>query len=201
MNKWIFPVACSVIAIVVSIWTYDDLPGQIAVHFNANQQADNYLSKPLGAFLVPVLIFAIPLLMIITRRFERDESKRRRSEAVMPAMIAAVSLLLLALHGFIISYNLGYDLNPATAVAAAAGAFFILIGNLLPRMSRGSFRWPKLSADAERRFTRFQGRFMFALGITLLLLTLLPSSYISPALLTGVAVFIVVTAANIIRFK
>lgn len=193
MNKWLLPLAATLAAVLISIFTYDSLPSEMAVHFDSGDNPDNWMSKPIAAFLSPVLILFISWTVIFSTRFEKDESKRARAEATLPTVAGAVSLMLLAMHGSIIAFNLGYDISSSTVASFIVGGVFIVMGNLLPRLPQGTFQWPKLPDDKHRQLARFQGKLMFFSGFILILAAFLPKTYTLPVFIAVLACFLTVT--------
>jgi uncharacterized membrane protein len=198
MKKWLLPLASTLAAVLISVFTYNSLPAEMAVHFDSADNPDNWVSRPIGAFLSPVLILFISWTVIFSIRFEKDENKRARTEAALPTVAGAVSLLLLAVHGSIIAFNLGYDIRASTIASFIVGGVFIVLGNLLPRLPQGSFQWPKLSDHKHRQIARFQGKLMVFSGLIFILLAFLPSAYSLPAFIAVLACFIAVTIVKFI---
>lgn len=197
MNKWLLPLASTLAAVLLSIFTYDSLPAEIAVHFDSADNPNNWMSKPIGAFLLPVLILFTSWLVIFTVRFEKDENKRARSEATLPTIASVMSLMMLAVHCSIIAFNLGYDISASAITAFIVGGVFIVLGNLLPRLPQGSLQWPKLPDHKHRRIASFQGKLMVVSGIIFILLAFLPDAYTLPAFITFLTCFIAITAVKI----
>lgn len=193
MNKWLLPLAATLAAVLISIFTYDSLPAEMAIHFDSSDNPDNWVSKPIGAFLSPVLILFISWTVIFSMRFEKDESKRARAEAALPTVAGAVALMLLAAHGSIIAFNLGYDISASTVASFIVGGVFIVLGNLLPRLPQGTFQWPKLPEVKHRQIARFQGKLMFFSGFIFILVAFLPKAYSLPVFITVLACFVVIT--------
>jgi uncharacterized membrane protein len=126
-------------------------------------------------------------------KFEKDENKRRRTEAVIGSITAIVSVLLLAVHVFIIAYNLGYEYGVATFATIMTGALFIMLGNLVPRLPQGSMKWPVLPGPVFQKLSRFHGQLMVILGCIFLLVAVLPSNSILPLFFLLLASFIIST--------
>jgi uncharacterized membrane protein len=200
MRKWIFPTLSAIAAVVVSIVTYERLPAEMAVHFGSSETPNDWMIKPMGAFLLPALIVFVSLMVWLGIKFEKDENKRRRIEATIGSVMAVVSATLLAVHIFIIAYNIGYELVAATVATIIVGIEFILIGNLLPRLPQGSKQWPKMSESVRRKVSRFQGRTMIILGFAFLLLSLLPSGFIFPIFFLLLTTFIVTLIGSTIHY-
>ncbi len=195
MKKWISPAIFSLAAVIVSLSVYADLPDSMAIHFGASGEPDHYVGKPVGAFLAPLLIVAVSLMTILSARLERDENKRRRAESVNTLILAIIGGLLLGVHLFTVSYNLGYEISPVKFASVAVGIVFVLVGNLVPRLSQAqsSMNWPKLPQKVQREYARFQGRLMFGAGFVFILLALLPDSIMALAFFGLLVLFLAVT--------
>lgn len=181
MKKWITPLLSAFTATIISIIVFKDLPDQMAMHFSSGGVADNWISKPFGAFLMPLLALLIPWTIFLSIKLEKNDNKRRRAEAINTPIAAMLSIMLFAVHSFIIAFNLGYKIHVGSFVTILVGILFILIGNLAPRIPQGTMQWPKLSDDNHRKASRFQGRAMMVSGFAFLLLAFLPMNWIMPA--------------------
>lgn len=203
MNKWISPVIFSLAAVIMSLIVYNDLPDNMAIHFGSSGEADNFASKPVGAFLAPVIIWFVSIITNLAMKTEKDESKRQRAEAVNAPILAVVGALLLAVHLFTIAHNLGRELNASIFSTVAVGLLFVFIGNLVPRMAQtqATWKWPVLSDIAQRQYRRFVGRLMFAVGFVFILLALLPHALIFPVFLALLALFIAATFGSLYYFS
>ncbi len=201
MKKWLFPFISAAAAAVLSILAYPSLPARMAIHFNASDAADNWASKPLGAFLMPVFILAISLILQLAIRLEKDEQRRLRIEASIGSVMAALSAALLLVHAFILAHNLGYVISASRAAVVIAGCLFILLGNVMPRLPRSQYKWPKLPEATERKAIRQVGRCMLAAGILLLPLVLLPQSYILPLFFLCISAFVIATLVIVFRYR
>jgi uncharacterized membrane protein len=180
MKKWIIPALSTLVAFIISIATYDRLPEQMAIHFGPSETPDNWMGKSTASFLLPLFIVLVSFLVWLGVKLEKDENKRSRAEATIGTLMAIISASMLALHIFIIAYNLGYEFGAYNVTSIIVGIIFIFVGNILPRLPQGSMQWPKLSEPVRRKVSRFQGRTMMIVGIIFLLLLLLPHSVTIP---------------------
>lgn len=198
MKKWIIPVLFAVAAAIASFWNYDSLPESMVVHFGTDESPDRWMSRPFGAFLLPILILAIPFLLSLSIRMERNENKRVRAEASIGSVMAIVSFVLISVHVNLLAYNLGYKIGVASFATVIVGIMFVLLGNLLPKLP-GTKQWPKLTDDAQRKASRLQGRFMVGMGFVFILMALLPGKFLLPGFFLALAVFILVTIGVTLR--
>jgi uncharacterized membrane protein len=191
MSKWYFPIGAAFVCVLLSLYFYAELPDQMAIHFNTSDQPDRYVGKLAGAFLAPVSILAVHLLMTWKINSERDENKRQRLLSTQMSITSMITAVLLALHLFTLAYNLEYPINPSLFAALAVGILFIALGNLLPRMPQNRMRILRLPERAYARYARWQGRVMVAAGMLMLLSSVLPSTSRIPYVLTILGLFLI----------
>lgn len=203
MKKWMAPALFSFTGILISLFVYADLPESMAIHFNTGGNPDNFLIRPIGAFIAPALIWIVSLLIAVSPRFEPDENKRRRAESVQQTMLAIIGAFLLGLHLFTLAYNLGYEISPVKFASVAVGLLFMLLGNLAPRLAMAGFtrKWPKLSPQVERAYGRFQGRLMIGAGFLFIVLALLPDKAHAMAFISLLVLFVLTTFASLFLFN
>lgn len=199
MKKWIIPVMFAAAGALASLWNYESLPESMVVHFGMDESPDRWMSRPFGAFLLPLLILAIPLLLSLSRKMEKNENKRDRAEASIGSVMTIVSFVLLSVHVILLAYNLGYEIGISRFGTAIVGMMCLLLGNLLPRLPRTK-QWPKLSDDAQRKSSRLQGRFMAGMGLVFILLALLPDKFLLPGFFTALVVFILGSIGITLRY-
>lgn len=193
MRKWFVPIVTSIIAIIISIAAYDGLPSQMVVNLG---ESNTLMDKRIAVSLMPILILVLSWITLFLIRIEKDENKRKRTELMVSAINSIASMVLLAAHGFIIAYNLDYQLNFAVFVTLVVGSTFVLIGNLLPRLPKGTYEWPKFENTSHRQLMRFLGKLMVGFGLIFIILALIPGSYIFPMFFVLLGCFIVITTGK-----
>ncbi len=200
MKHWILPIGAACLAALASLAVYAQLPAEMAIHFGIDQAPDNWASRPVGAFLLPVLIIAVAALISLSAKFEKNESKRLRSQAAIGSVITVMSAALLTVHLFVLAYNLGYSLSVSTFASILVGVIFISLGNVMPKLPQRAMQWPKLPEDKHRKLARFQGRFMVIMGIVFLFIAFLPGTIILPIFLILLVLFIFIVLGISIRY-
>lgn len=200
MKKWILPILFTAMGLIISLIVFKDLPDNIAIHFNSAGAADNWINKSIGAFLLPLLSIAIPLLITSSAKLEKDENKRRKIKATESSIFAVISTLLFTVYCFTIAFNLGYELKVSMFATVISGLLFIFVGNIIPRMPQGSLKWPKIPEEKQRKAASFQGRLMIMFGFVIVLLTFLPVNLIATTFLIVLATMIITLLASTFYF-
>lgn len=161
---------------------YSRLPAQVPVHFSFEGVPDGWAPRPVGAWLGPGLAFASWLVL----RHGGSVLPGRMRAALARSPVHVVALLcvglLTAVHLFVLHSALGDSRPLGTPMVLTVGAFFILAGQVMPRMRRNplaGFRtpWALRSDEAWQRTQRFGG-YSLTLG-GLAVLTLAPFSLLA----------------------
>lgn len=66
---------------VLSIILYDDLPQQVAIHWNSAGEPDNYAHKAIAAFGLPALLFVIHLIVLFTTTNDPKKANQSKNNA------------------------------------------------------------------------------------------------------------------------
>ena len=112
------------------IWS--QLPNQIPIHFNVADQADNFQSKPLVVFGLPILLLLVHLFVIFM--IGRDPKNRTMNEKMVKVIYWLIPIVSLIVSYLIYSKALGSTTNPSVFVSALLGLIFVIMGNYMPKL-------------------------------------------------------------------
>ena len=127
----IFTTIVTLLPIVAGIIFWDQLPQQLAIHFNSAGEPDNFAPKAAALLGLPAALAAIHLLCL----FMTDKDPKRQN------ISAAAKMLVLWICPFIswlgMSMTIGCALeavgNITPIVSVCLGLLFMVIGNYLPK--------------------------------------------------------------------
>ena len=170
-------VAVLILNLVVTGYCYPQLPDQIPLHFDAYGEVDRWGGQNtiwLTA-LLPVGIYG--LLHLIPYVDPRKDSYEKHERGFQLVKVGVI-LFLLAIHGFILSFSMGYPSDIRPFVLFLVGSLFLLIGNHLPNARQNytfGIRNPwTLHNDVVWRKAHRVGGWMFAgLGLFSMLAALI----------------------------
>ena len=69
MRKW-YPVLLIALAFAISVILYKRLPDPMPTHWNVQGQVDGYSPRPVGAFLMPLIMIAIAVLIPVLPKID-----------------------------------------------------------------------------------------------------------------------------------
>ena len=154
----------------VMIWP--QLPNQIPIHFNVAGQANNFSSKPLAVFGLPIFLLLVHLFVIfVTARDSKNQTMNEKMGKVIYWLTPIVSL---SLSYLIYSKALGSTTNPSIFVSALLGLIFVMMGNYMPKLKVNHtvgirLPWTLQSEDNWHKTHRLAGKLWVLGGLILLL--------------------------------
>ncbi len=120
-------VAICLLPILIGMYYYNVLPEQIAVHFNAKGEPDNFVSKTRALVELPIF-FAI-VQVIISLVVDLDKTPKKGA-LIIKGIVPLISVLV---QGGLIAYALDNNFNVTQLTAFVIGIVFIILGNYLPK--------------------------------------------------------------------
>ena len=174
MNKKLL-LLTSIVILLPMIWgliIWKQLPNQIPIHFNLAGQANNYQSKPLAVFGLPLFLLLMHLFVIfVTARDSKNQTMNEKMGKVIYWLTPIVSLGVFYL---IYSKALGSTTNPSVFASALLGLIFVMMGNYMPKLKVNHtvgirLPWTLQSEENWHKTHRLAGK-LWVLGGLLLLL-------------------------------
>jgi uncharacterized membrane protein len=157
-----------VVAFVVTIYFYPQMPEKMATHWNAKGQVDGYMSRDAGIFLLPFVMAGIASLLYFTPSLDPRRHNIERFRPYYEGFIVVMSVFLLAVQYQIILWNLGIKISPNIFIPVAVGLLFFYIGFLCEKAKSNWFvgiRTPwTLSSDRVWEKTHRLGGILFKIA-------------------------------------
>jgi uncharacterized membrane protein len=153
-------------AAVAGLLLWNQLPEQMASHWNVNDQVDGYTSKVLGVFLLPLVTLGLFLLFLLIPNIDPLKVNIAQFRDMFNLFIVLMVAFMLYIHALTLRWNLGYtDFGMSRAMLPAMGLLFFFIGYMLRKAKRNYFigiRTPwTLSSDTVWDETHRVGSVLF----------------------------------------
>ena len=154
---------------------WNQLPDQMASHWNVNDQVDGYMSKIWGVFMMPLITLGMFALFIIVPNIDPLKANIAEFRETFNLFIVFIVGFMVYIHVLTLRWNLGYtNLGIGKAMLPAVGLLFIVIGSLLRKAKRNWFigiRTPwTLSSDSVWDETHRLGSVLFMISGVLALI-------------------------------
>ncbi len=132
---WILLIGTLIAGIVI----YPHLPDQVPIHWNIEGEVDNYGSRAFGAFMLPLVIIGIYLMMVFMPLIDPRRDNYVRFAGAYRYLRWATVLILCVLYAASIMSAMGIAVNIGMLVKAVVAILFIIIGNYMGQMRPNYF--------------------------------------------------------------
>lgn len=155
-----------VAATLVGILLWNQLPEQMASHWDVNDQVNGYMPKFWGLFLMPLVTLGMLALFLVIPEIDPLKANIAQFREAFNLFIALIIGFMIYVHGLTLAWSLGYhNFKMSTAMLPFMGLLFIAIGFMLRKAKRNFFigiRTPwTLSSDRVWDETHRLGAILF----------------------------------------
>lgn len=145
---------------------WNQLPEQMASHWDANDQVNGYISKFWGVFLMPLITLGMLVLFLVLPGVDPLKANIAQFRESFNLFILVIVAFMLYVHGLTLAWSLGYqDFKMSAAMLPFMGVLFIAVGWMLKKAKRNFFigiRTPwTLSSDTVWDKTHQLGSILF----------------------------------------
>jgi uncharacterized membrane protein len=103
----------------LALW--ERLPTEMAIHFSASGEPDNFASKPVAVLSLPAMMVATLLFIEGAGRVDPPENP-----SVLGVVTVATMALMAAVQGLLFAWNLGYEV-PFELFMAGVGVWVVVV--------------------------------------------------------------------------
>jgi uncharacterized membrane protein len=191
LGRW-YPLLLALLAAALSLAVHPRLPEQMTTHWDANGNPNGWMPRAVGAFALPVMILLVGGLLRLAPRIDPRRDNYDRFRGAYEWTIAAVLLVMFAVHLIILAAALGYHPPIARLVPVLVGFLFLSMGNVLPRARPNWLHgirtpWTLSNDRVWERTHRVAGYAMTAAGVLILLASVLLPPSLGIYLVVGTA--------------
>ncbi|WP_242844611.1 SdpI family protein [Clostridium novyi] len=117
--------------IIFSLMVYDKLPEKVPIHWNGEGVIDNYASKPVGAFLLPVVMAVVNIITNIC--LNNDPRQKNASKVLKLIGLWTIPCLTIVACTITMLSALGHKIHVESITPVFVGILIIICGNYLPK--------------------------------------------------------------------
>lgn len=172
-----------VLSFAIGLYFYPQMSDKVASHWDVEGNANGYMSKFWGLFLMPIISVGIFLFFLLLPKIDPLKKNIDKFRKYFDYFILLFISFLFYLFLLTIFWNLGWRFNMAQVLSPAFGFLFLYLGFLLGKAQRNWFigiRTPwTLSNDKVWERTHEVGAKLFkASGIIIFLGLFLPDYFL-----------------------
>ncbi len=160
--------AVILLPILAGLFFWDQLPDQMASHWNAAGEIDGWISKPVAVFGMPLLLLAIQWLCVIGTA--ADPKKQNHSDKILQLVFWIIPILSVLLHTLTYAIALGKGVRMEFVLPVLVGLILVIIGNYLPKCKQSytigiKLPWTLHSEENWNKTHRFAGFLWVVCGL------------------------------------
>ena len=172
----------TLLPILLGIILWDQLPNQLPFHWGIDCKPDQYASRPVSVFVMPIILVFLQLLCVYITGL--DKRNKNQNTKIMNITLWIVPFISLFLNGFIyfVSIQNTNDTISFQFLPIFFGALFMLIGNYIPKCTHNHtigirIKWTLQNEQNWYATHRFAGKVWLSCGFLLLLGAFLPNTF------------------------
>lgn len=165
----IFTSVVTLFPILIGLLLWNQLPEQLATHFNSAGQPDDYSPKFFAVVGLPIILLVIQWLVIAA--VSADPKKSNISPKMFSVIAWLIPIISLIMCSSTFLYGLGMSISFENLGLLISGMAFIVAGNFLPKCPKNytiGLRFPWTLDDEENwnKTHRMGGYLWILLGLT-----------------------------------
>jgi uncharacterized membrane protein len=162
------------IAVLLSIVVYPTLPDRMPTHWNVSGEVDGWAPKPVGAFLLPLVMAGTVALFAALPGMSPEGYPVDQESRGYRAIEISVAAFLLGTHVVTLLIARGMRIEMSVVMPVLIGALFVVLGNYMTKMRRNFFigirtPWTLADEDVWFRTHRLGGRVFVVAGVALMI--------------------------------
>ena len=161
----------SILPIFIGLYFYSKLPESIAIHFDINNNPDNFFPKAVFVFGMPIMMVLLQIFAcIINDLSDKNKEANKKATTVFKWIIPILSITMYVIT---VSYSLGNSIDIRKVVMIILGIIFIVMGNYLPKTKGNNFTKIHIkNENVLNKVNRFSGYMLILNGILFIVSTL-----------------------------
>ena len=188
-------IGIALLSFAIGVYYYPQMPGQMASHWNAKGQVDDYLSKFWGLFLIPITLVGLALLFMAVPRIDPLRENIEKFRKYYDGFVILFMIFMICVYLATILWSIEIRISLNVFLPIAAGIMFIGAGILCENTKQNWFvgiRTPwTMSSESVWDKTHRMGGKLFKIAGAIAIVGILFQSYavyfvLGPAILVAV---------------
>lgn len=164
----------------VGAYAYALLPEQVASHWGISGEANGYMPKTVGAFLLPVLLLVLFAVFVVIPRIDPLRANIETFKTHYYGFVLVITAFLFLVYVQSILWNLGTMISFSLTMPVLFAGLFFYVGILLEKAKRNWFigirtPWTLSSDEVWDRTHRLGAKVFKAVGVASVVSVLLPA--------------------------
>ncbi|NLI92278.1 MAG: SdpI family protein [Peptococcaceae bacterium] len=174
----------TIIDFIAGFLAYPYLPERVPTHWNISGQVDGWGSAWQGAFLFPLIMLGVFLLLIFLPKIDPKKRNYPQMNRAYSAIVLVIMMFFSVMYFGTLGSALGYFEKVPSLVHLGVGVLFIVIGNYMGKLKHNYFMgirtpWTLASEEVWYKTHRMAGPFWVIGGIIFMVSSLMPAGFMT----------------------
>ncbi len=167
--------------ILVGLFLWNQLPGDMPSHWGGNGSVDGYMNKAFMVFGFPLILLGLHWLAIwVTLLDPKNKDQNKKAIGILFWIIPVISV---GMHTALYCAALGISVHLEQFVLPMLGVLFIIMGNYFPKVKQNStfgikISWTLANEENWNKTHRLASKLWVIGGLLFLLAAFLPGKWI-----------------------
>ncbi len=166
---------------LVGLFMWDRIPGELPSHWGADGSIDGYMNKIFMIFGLPLILLGLHWLAIWVTLL--DPKNKDQNKKVMGILFWILPIVSLVMYASLYLTILDVDVHLAHFVLPMLGVLFLIMGNYFPKVKQNStfgikIAWTLANEENWNKTHRFASKLWVIGGFLFLLAGFLPGKWI-----------------------
>ncbi len=158
------------LSFILSIYFYQQVPEQMATHWNSQGEVDGYMSKLWGLFFMPLVITGLAIMFLLIPKIDPRKENIEKFRKYYDGFIVILILFMVLVHLHILLWNTGTQVSPDVVFPIGIGLLFYYTGILTENAELNWFigirtPWTLSSERVWKKTNRLGGKLFKIAGI------------------------------------
>ncbi len=140
------------LSFIVAGYLYPQMPDEMASHWNAKGEVDDYMSKFWGLFLMPIVLLGLWIMFLLIPKIDPLKENIEKFRRYFDGFIILITVYMLYIYLLTLLWNKGITFDMTRAITPAIGVLFYYVGVLVENAEMNWFigiRTPWTLSDEE----------------------------------------------------
>jgi len=199
-------VGIALLSFAIGVYYYPQMPEQMASHWNAKGQVDDYLSKFWGLFLIPITLVGLALLFMAVPRVDPLRENIEKFRKYYDGFVILFMIFMICVYLATILWSIEIRISINVFLPIAAGIMFIGIGILVENTKQNWFvgirtPWTMSSESVWDKTHRMGGKLFKIAGVIAIVGIFFQSYAVYFVLIPGILVAVYTVVYSYVEYK
>ena len=199
-------VGIALLSFAIGVYYYPQMPEQMASHWNAKGQVDDYLSKFWGLFLIPITLVGLALLFMAVPRVDPLRENIEKFRRYYDGFVILFMIFMICVYLATILWSIEIRISLNVFLPIAAGIMFIGAGILCENTKQNWFigirtPWTMSSESVWDKTHRMAGKLFKIAGVIAIVGILFQSYAVYFVLVPAILVAVYTVVYSYLEYK